>query len=205
MARLKLEFSNRPVGEQLAQCEQHLANLNRLSPEQLAQVRLAETTEAIRLARASHDEVEHLRMQLKAAVTRRNQHIRAARAHTTAACGMVAVNVGLTEANMIAAGLPVQSRKTPTGVPGQPTDFHAEPGGNEGEVELWWKRPLRRCAFTIAMHAEGETEWKAIATSAATSYLIERLKPGVKYWFRVNASNAHGPGPWSNPVAARAK
>jgi hypothetical protein len=31
------------------------------------------------------------------------------------------------------------------------------------------------------------------------------LESGVKYWFRVSASNAHGQGPWSQPVSARVK
>jgi hypothetical protein len=30
-------------------------------------------------------------------------------------------------------------------------------------------------------------------------------KSGGKYRFRISALNAHGPGPWSNPVAVRVK
>ena len=57
----------------------------------------------------------------------------------------------------------------------------------------------------VGMKAEGEAEWKLVETSVATKCVIEYLKPGVKYWFRVNSGNAHGHGAWSNPVAARAK
>ena len=31
------------------------------------------------------------------------------------------------------------------------------------------------------------------------------LTSDMKYWFRVNAVKAPGPGPWSNPVSARVK
>jgi hypothetical protein len=47
--------------------------------------------------------------------------------------------------------------------------------------------------------------WKQVAISIRQSCEVTGLKSGLKCWFRVAASNAHGLGPWSQPVSARVK
>jgi hypothetical protein len=77
----------------------------------------------------------------------------------------------------------------------------------EGVVRLRWKRPVRRCAFLIQMTtAPAATRgWKQVGLSIRQSCEVTGLKGGLKCWFRVAASNAHGLGPWSQPVSARVK
>ena len=41
--------------------------------------------------------------------------------------------------------------------------------------------------------------------NALALYPVPDLESGKKYWFRVTASNAHGQGPWSQPVCVRVK
>jgi hypothetical protein len=91
------------------------------------------------------------------------------------------------------------------GLPGAPTHLKATSGGNEGVVMLKWKRPIRRCFFALEMMEEGQSEWKQIECPSATRCEIENLPSGKKLWFRVAAGNAHGQGPWSNPVSVRVK
>ena len=142
---------------------------------------------------------------MKTAVTRRNTLLRSARDQTTYACGMVAVNANYDTSTLLGAGLSLKAEKKPVGKPGAPTNFNAAPGDNEGTVTLSWKRPIRRCTFMVQMQADGESEWKNVENSVPTRCVIEKLKPGAKYWFRVNAVNAHGSGPWTNAIAVRAK
>jgi hypothetical protein len=77
----------------------------------------------------------------------------------------------------------------------------------EGRVRLRWKRPVRRCAFSIEATTDpaARSGWKHAATCIRQSCVVGGLESGVKYWFRVAASNAHGQGPWSQPVSARVK
>jgi len=44
-----------------------------------------------------------------------------------------------------------------------------------------------------------------VGLSIRQSCEVTGLKGGLKCWFRVAASNAHGLGPWSQPVSARVK
>ena len=205
MQLLKLGLYNRSALELLTICEQHTSNINRLPANLRSEVRLAELNDTAAAARSSFDEVQSLRMSLKEAITRRNQQLRAFRQQTTYACGLVAVNANGDPGAVPGAGLPLKSGKHPVGVPGVPMSFTAAPGDNEGEVKLKWKRPLRRCTFMIQIRAENETAWRNHETSVATRSVITDLTSGVKYWFRLCAVNAHGKGPWSQPLSARAK
>jgi hypothetical protein len=205
MQSYKLKFRNRPLLEQLTHCERHVENISLLPVEQRVQVDLPQVTASVGAARASFDLVESLRSQLKAEVTRRNELMRAARVETERAVGFVALNTGMQPAAMLAAGLDLKAAKSPVGLPGMVTEFTVKPDTDEGIVRLKWKRPLRRCVFTVQFRTEGETGWKDQRTIVATKHVIPGLKSGVKYWFRVCAVNAHGSGPWSQPVSARVK
>jgi hypothetical protein len=73
---------------------------------------------------------------------------------------------------------------------------------------LRWKRPVRRCAFLIQMTSDqaAATGWQQVAISGnRQSCEVTRLESGVKCWFRVAPTNAHGQGPWSQPVSVRVK
>jgi hypothetical protein len=205
MDTLKLNLHNLPALELLTRCEQHAANINALAEPLRVNVRLTQLNDAVAAARASHDEVEALRVRLKAALTRRNQNLRAARTETTSACGMVAVNANLDPTAISAAGLPLKSAKQPIGKPGVPAYFTAAPGDDEGEVKLKWKRPVRRCTFMLQMRREGETKWQMQSGGGGTKEVVGKLPTGAKLWFRVCAVNAHGAGPWSQPVAVRVR
>ena len=46
----------------------------------------------------------------------------------------------------------------------------------------------------------GQTGWRFAAKSRKTSAAIEGLTSGQRYWFRVTAEGAAGPGPASTPA-----
>ena len=94
------------------------------------------------------------------------------------------------------------------GQPAAPTQLRASATEFEGRVRLRWKRPIRRCVFIIEMTTDPAalTGWRQVAVSGnRQSCEVAGLESGRKGWFRVAATNAHGQGPWSQPVCARAK
>ena len=108
---------------------------------------------------------------------------------------------------LLAAGVGIKKAKQPVGIPDAPARLRVVSTEFEGAVSLRWKRPVRRCAFTIQMTtAPAATRgWKSVGISIKQSGIVTGLKSGLKCWFRVAASNAHGQGPWSQPVSARVK
>jgi hypothetical protein len=158
-------------------------------------------------AAAAVAEVESLKTALRAALVERNTKVSAMRDHTTSAAAVIAVATGGDPVALLAAGVGVAKAKSPVGLPAAPTRLRAVETNFEGTVRLRWKRPLRRCAFTIQMTTAPSAlrGWKSMGISIKQSGTVTGLKSGLKGWFRVAASNSHGQGPWSQPVSARVK
>ena len=207
MKRHKLNFGNRTILEQIAICRRvadGIAKLPAEHREKLAKPDVARKTDEVTEACA---EVESLKTQLRAALTRRNQKMRAARdAATNAAAGIRSVTFG-DPAAMLAAGLGVMRDKQPVGKPDAPGQLRVLPVDFEGTVRLRWKRPVRRCSFAVEATTDpaAQTGWKRQLTCFKQSCTVKDLAGGTKYWFRVAATNAHGQGPWSQPVSAWVK
>jgi hypothetical protein len=158
-------------------------------------------------AAAACTQVESLKTALRAALTRRDLKVRAMRDHTTAAANGIFAATGGDPLKLLAAGVGIVKTKQPVGRPAAPTRMRILSTEFEGTVRLRWKRPVRRCVFTIQtttapMATRG---WKQAALSLRQTCDVTGLVSGAKYWFRVAATNAHGQGPWSQPVNARVK
>lgn len=206
MKRFKLGFRNRSVIEQLSICRRvcdGLAKLPQAVRAALAHIPVAATVaEAIEV----HNAVETLRSELRVALRKRKLKVAAARKAVTRAALAVFVQTRGNPAGQLAAGLEIQGKRHPVGRPGAPGQLRAVPTQMEGTVRLRWKRPVRRCVFYVEMTAAANAQsgWTQVATSLRQSCEVTGLKNGVKHWFRVAATNAHGQGAWSNPVCVRA-
>jgi len=207
MKRHKLNFGNRTVSEQLAICRrvaEGAANVpeehrHHFTPFNLAG-RLAD-------AEASHLEVERLKFALKAALSRRNETLRRARISADCNAGLLAILANGDACAMLAAGLGVVRDKQPVGLPSAPGNLRVLPTDFEGRVPLRWQRSVRRCVFFVesTTDAAARTGWKQVKSSTKQSCEVNGLASGKKHWFRVCAVNAHGTGPWSQPVSAWVK
>ena len=205
MARHKLGFRNRSVTEQLSICERVVASLTGAAAEQLSNINLPAVSSAVAAARASDARVRSLQAELKAERARCQALMREARTQVTRAGGMAASNAAFDPQKMLAAGLELESPKLPVGRPAAPGSVRAEPLAEPGAVQLRWERPLRRCVFEVECRAESAAEnaWASCGVNMQQRQIVRDLTPGVKYWFRVRAINAHGPGPWSQMAGAR--
>jgi hypothetical protein len=207
MNHFKLGFRNKSASTQLGICERVVASLT-AKPELLKDAdRLTEASDAVAALRMSHDRILQLRGQLKSEITRRNQLLRAARNKVTNAGFNAAYAAEFEPVKMVEAGLELpRPLNVPVGKPGAPDNFRGEPTNKDGEARLRWKRPVRRCWFEIEYSLDVTAkDWTMCATSPHQVCVVGKLVSGGKYWFRVRATNAHGEGPWSNPVAVRVK
>ena len=207
MKRHKLNFGNRTVSEQLAICRRvadGVANAPKQHRALFAPGNLAGT---LADAEAAHAEVGRLRVALKSALSRRNDTLRRARDSAgDAATGLALVTNGEPGA-MLAAGLGVVRDKRPVGLPSAPANLRALPTDFEGRVPLRWQRSVRRCVFTVeaTTDAAARTGGKQVKSAPTHSGAGTGLAGGKKHGFRVCAMNAHGTGPWSQPVSAWVK
>ena len=208
MRRPKLGFRNKSALEQLQICQRVVANLTRAPKAQLANVALAGTRAAVAAACASHERVEKLKAELKSETRRRNELLRIARSKVTRAQLGQLSSLNLSSNLMQAAGmeLPASSRRS-VGEPAKVANLRAVPATHSTDITLRWERSVRRCSFEIQIRLEGEpeSEWRYHHICLRQRCEIKGLKSGGLYWFRVRATNAHGSGPWSNPVSARVR
>lgn len=208
MTRPKLGFRNRSALEQLTICDRVIANLARAPREHVMDVRLETTITAIAAARTSHEQLMQLKAEVKTVTRQRNELLREARRWTTLAQKGHLGRIGLHPGRMRAAGMELEnSKRRSVGQPAKVTNLSAVPETHSTMVTLRWDRSVRRCAFEIQTRLDGqpESEWKHDHVCLKQRCDIKRLKSGGLYWFRVRASNAHGAGPWSNPVSARVR
>lgn len=208
MRRPKLGFRNKTALEQLQICQRVVASLARAPKAQLVNVALAETRAAVAAVRASHERLERLKAELQAETRRRNDLLRRARHRVTFAQIGHANNLELRSVQMQAAGmeLPASKRRS-VGEPAKVTNVRAVPATHSTDITLRWERSVRRCTFQIEVRRDDEpdTEWRTVHNCVQCKCVINGLKSGGLYWFRVRAHNAHGASPWSNPVSARVR
>jgi len=207
MKRHKLNFGNRTILEQIAICRRVSAGIAKLPAEHRRQMPFPDVAGKTDEAAVACAEVKQLKTALRTALTRRNQKVRAAReAATNAAAGIRSLTGG-DPAAMLAAGLGIAKDRQAIGRPDAPGNVRVVPTDFEGAVRLRWKRPVRRCTFAVEGTTDpaARTGWQRQLTCFKQSCEVTGLESGVKYWFRVAATNAHGQGPWSQPVSARVK
>lgn len=206
MKRYRLNFRNQSIPNTLALCQRVADGVARLPEEKRLPADEFPVGARVAEAAAAVQRVENLRAELRAAKADRAVKVRAARIAARHAAERVFWRDPHDAALHLAAGLEREADKRPVGLPDAPGNLRAQATAFEGQVELRWKRPLRRCIFRVEMTTDpaATSGWAEVGTTLKQKFTVTKLPSGVKCWFRVRAINAHGDGPWSNPACARA-
>ena len=206
MKRHKLGFRNKSIPAQLAICRRIADGIGRLPVEKRPPTEDHPVAARLAEAEAAVARVVNLRSELRAAKADRAAKVRAARLAASRAANRVYWENRKDPATVLAAGMELEADKRPVGVPGPPGNLRAQGTKFEGEVELRWKRPLRRCTFLIEMTTDptASAGWTFMGAALRQKFTVTKVPPGVRCWFRVRALNAHGHGPWSQLACARA-
>lgn len=89
---------------------------------------------------------------------------------------------------------------TPVGPMPKVEGLTATAGDAEGSVDLAWnaiRRGLQNFLIELTEDPAGQTGWRFAANSRKSSATLDGLTTGKRYWFRVTAEGAAGPGPAS--------
>jgi fibronectin type III domain protein len=92
---------------------------------------------------------------------------------------------------------------TPVGAMPKVDGLTATQGDADGEIDLSWntvKRGLQNFLIELIDDPAGQAGWRYAANSRKSSAIIKGLTSGKRYWFRVTAEGAAGPGPASDPA-----
>jgi hypothetical protein len=81
-------------------------------------------------------------------------------------------------------------------------EFTVDNGEHEGEMLLKHKAVEGAAAWIwqVCPNPIESDEWTYAGFSTQSSYIVKKLTPGIKYWFRAACITKDGVGPWSDPA-----
>lgn len=77
---------------------------------------------------------------------------------------------------------------------------YATNGGFKGEINLQWDSVGNAKSYVVQIKQNSSNSWKHIDIINEPSYMINNLKSGKKYFFRVAPVFNDKQGAWSEPV-----
>ncbi|MHB8521330.1 MAG: fibronectin type III domain-containing protein [Limisphaerales bacterium] len=94
----------------------------------------------------------------------------------------------------------LRAPRTPVGPVAVPQYQQATMGDNEGTDDLQWEPVSGANSYVVEYSPNPTGPWTQSAIVTRSSHTVGGLTSGTKYWFRVRAVGAAGPGPWSDPA-----
>ena len=101
------------------------------------------------------------------------------------------------------AGMDVSSSSGPVGAMPKVEGLTATQGDSAGEIDLAWnpvKRGLKSYTIEVSEDPAGQTGWSIAKVETRSKTIVPGLISGKRYWFRVSAVGAAGPGPASDAI-----
>lgn len=101
------------------------------------------------------------------------------------------------------AGFEVRNHASPIGTLPAPASIELDANVNPGNMGLKWPRVAGAASYIVerALDGSGPLDYISVATPTNTKVTVNTMTSGSRYWFRVAAVGAAGPGMWTLPVS----
>jgi len=106
---------------------------------------------------------------------------------------------GRSETIITSAGMETKSVRSSPTLPSAPQGASAAAGEHDGEIIGSWS-PVSKARSYIgesSLDPANATSWTHVGIATSASKIINGLKTGTRYWFRVAAVGAGGQSGWS--------
>jgi hypothetical protein len=100
------------------------------------------------------------------------------------------------------SGMEVRADSVPVGIPGKTVFKWVRESLNPGEIKLRWERVRGAKVYNVELteNIESGSTWRVYDSTTRITILVNGLKSGTKYWFRVQAIGSAGKGEFSEPI-----
>jgi hypothetical protein len=100
------------------------------------------------------------------------------------------------------AGFEVSNANTPIGALPAPQDVELDANVNPGNMGVRWKTVHGAASYIVERATDGPSlDYITVATPTIAKALVNTMASGTRYWFRIAAVGAAGPGEWTLPVS----
>jgi fibronectin type III domain protein len=203
MAKIRLNLDKLSVPEKIAKAHQIVAALTGNADFPTPSPPLATITSAANELKTADDDVLAARQSGKEKTVIRNQKVDVIDQLLTQCAGYVESVAGTNERLILSAGFDVRALKVnTTEAPTQPQDLAASAGDHDGEIDLSWDTVAGAKSYVIEKSPDPvtSTTWTHAGVSTRSSFTVQGLTSGTRYWFRVAAINKNGQSGWSDPA-----
>lgn len=201
MPKIKLNFRNLSIPEKVARARQVVTALTGNSNFSAPHPTLAEVTAATAALEEAANAAQAARLEAKGRTAAQGEREDELTQLMTQLAAHVESVAGGDEAKIMSAGLETRSeRTTDSTAPAAPETLTATTGNHEGEIELSWDavRGARSYVIERSTNPQEASSWAQAGVAPRSSFIVEGLESGTRYYFRVAAVTLNGQSPWSN-------
>jgi hypothetical protein len=200
--KVKLNIARLSLAERFARCRQIIAAMTGNPNFPTPNPPLAAITAAVNDAEAAANAAQAVRQDAKAKTIIQNDKDDFASGLMNQLAAYVESIAGGDESIIRSAGMDTKAvGSAPTSIPAPPENLNTTTGDRDGEIDLSWEAVPGSKSYVIEQSADPptDTSWGHASVSTRSSYTIDGLKSGARYWFRVAAINGVGQSGWSDP------
>ena len=203
MAKIKLNLSALSIPEKLGKAQQIVAALTGNVSFPTPSPSLANITTATSDLSTAYSDAQATRQSAKEKTVAQNQKEDALDRLLTQLAAYVESVAGNNEQLILSAGMDMRTVGTPaTDPPVQPQAVTPTAGDHDGEIDLSWDMVTGAKSYVVDKSADPVTaaSWFHAGVSTKSSYTVNGLTSGTRYWFRIAAVNNNGQSGWSDPA-----
>ena len=201
MPRIRLNLSKLSITEKIAKARQIVTALTGNASFPTPSPPLASITTAANELKTANDEVLASRQTAKEKTAIQNQKEDALNQLLTQCAAYVESVGGNNEQLILSAGMAMRAPAVATtDAPTQPEALTATAGDHDGEIDLSWDTVAGAKSYVIEKSPDPPTTWTHAGVSTRSTFAVQNLTSGTRYWFRVAALNGNGQSGWSDPA-----